>query len=186
MNTKVSISNLALMKIGADMIMDFSDEAPEADACRTLFDSELDTLLQETKWNFAIYKQGLPVLDTAPLFDYDYAYSLPVDPYCLRVLRVENDTNFIVQGRTLLSDESSVSIEYIKRVTDMSELSPLFVDAFVYKLAASISFLLRGSSAQHKEMLQSHIIQLKKAAMRDAQEGKKAKTLTIGSWRSAR
>ena len=103
MASKVSIANNALTELGADRIMSFTEDSDNARHINAIFDQCLDMMLQEHPWNFARYRQELAQGVETPDFDYDYQYTLPTNPYCLRVLRAEDDINFVIEGRKLLS-----------------------------------------------------------------------------------
>jgi hypothetical protein len=74
----VDIANLALTKLGAQPIVNFSDNNPRAAAINRTFYMLRDDI-QRRRWNFnRVYRQ-LPALATAPPFEYQYAYELPAD-----------------------------------------------------------------------------------------------------------
>ena len=71
--------------------------------------------------------------------EYTYQYSLPVDPYCLKVIRmlgvVAKLQQYKIEGRKLLTDYNEVSIQYISRIADPNLFDSLFASAVALKLA---------------------------------------------------
>jgi len=144
MATIVSICNLALRFINADPITLISESTDRAQFMNGVFADTRDVCLQEFVWNFSVTRKELAQELTAPLNGYSYYYTLPTDPYCLRVLQLnDNDAlNWVVEGRKLLSDESSAIIKYIAQITDPSSFAPLFTEALAYKLASLAAYPL--------------------------------------------
>jgi len=153
---------------------------------RTLFQHTLETLLREGRPNFAKDRQTLAQSATAPNHEFSYKYRLPID--CLHLEEVYNElTKPIVyrrEGNYLLTNSDSLKITYIKAITDMSLLDPLFENAFVYKLAADLALPLTGDDA----MSQTYERRFQRAWMTckamDAQENS-IRTISDGPWVSA-
>jgi hypothetical protein len=86
----------------------------------------------------------------APLFGWDYLYTLPSN--FLRLLQLnayeaeEPTTRWEVEGRLLLTNEEEGNIKYVYQVTDENLFDALFVEAFSLKLATKLAKPLTGSS----------------------------------------
>ena len=89
--SEVDIANRALAKIGAESITSFDDGTKRSNLCRDIYPSTRDAVLRAYPWNCAIERQELALDLAVPLFGYAYKYQLPIIPYCLRVLEVENN-----------------------------------------------------------------------------------------------
>jgi hypothetical protein len=77
-----SICNMALGRIGATRINDFSDDtesSSEAIQCRLHYETTRDAQLRSNLWRFARARETLSANVTAPDFEYSYAYDLPAD-----------------------------------------------------------------------------------------------------------
>lgn len=174
MASKVSICNQALQKIKVDEIMSLSEDSKQGRDCNLLFDDLLDEALTIRAWNFATTMAELGQLVTAPLAAYTYKYQLPTD--CLQVLEIVEDSKsgygieYKVEGRTLLTDESSVIISYIKKITDMSELSPLFRAYITTKLAYELAFTLTGAVSIKDRLEKEMESKLRSAKLADSME----------------
>ena len=128
-----------------------------------------------------------------PAFNWQYQYQLPVD--CLKVVSTKNnetskdyisnpniDRNyvdgvaieqpdyFVIEGKKLLTNLSSIGIIYIADINDESLFSQGFVDALSYYLAYAVSERLKGSS--NNDMLTMYQNQISMAKTTDAQQSK--------------
>jgi len=188
MASKVSICNSSLLKIGANTIISLTADSEEARQCNARFDDMLDYLLQIHPWNFAMARATLAQLATTPDFEFTYEYQLPTDPYCLQVVEYyprASAYRYKVEGRKLLTNEGTVEIKYIKRVTDMNELGPLFREMFAYYLAAELSWSLTGSATLKQNMEANFLEAMRMAKLRDSQEDT-PDAVAQGSWITSR
>ena len=78
--------------------------------------------------------------------DYAYQYALPSD--CLRVLRVNGGetTEYRVEAGYIVTDATTVDIEYIFDETTDANFDGHFVDVFAQRLAAEICFYMTDST----------------------------------------
>jgi hypothetical protein len=90
-----------------------------------------------------------------PLSEWDYAYDLPTDflrmkkPYEGVVSgETELEYTYSLEGKQILSNESSMKIRYIKRVTDPPSFDPLFVEVLVLQLALKMLFPIAGAGRE--------------------------------------
>lgn len=185
MASRVSMANAALTKIGGNAILSLTEETEEGRQCNSRFDDVLDLLLQSHPWNFAIHRATLVPLTTSPDHEYSYQYLLPTNPYCLKVFSVYNDYPHKVEGRNILCDYTPISITYIKRITDVNNLSPMFRELFALYLGAELAYPIAGSTAVRQELLSEFDKVLRVARSVDAQEGT-ADQFRLGSWYTER
>ncbi len=185
MASKVGMCNAALIKIGANEITSLTEDSEEARKCNARFQDVLDALLESHPWNFAMERATLAASSTAPNHEYDYKFLLPQRPYCLRVVQVYNDYPYKVEGRYIFTNYSDISIKYIKRVTDMNELSSMFRECFSIYLAAELAYPLAGSTALRQELLGEFSQLIRQARSKDAQE-ETADNFKNGSWYTSR
>ena len=119
-----------------------------------------------------------------PEFEYDHAYSLPTD--CLRVIKTtEEDDIFVIEGNRLLTNETSMKIQYIAQITTTTEFSTGFIMALCYKLAAEMTIPATTNPQIRIEAEEMYRIKLREAKALDAQEGTGQK-FDDDSWESAR
>lgn len=157
MNDDVSICNYALAKFGVSPIMDMDDESKQAQFCKRLYEPTRDGLLQGHLWKFAMRRASLNMLADKPDFEWNNAFSLPVD--CLRVVQMngyystERPGEFAIEGLTLLTNASRADIRYISNSAEPKLFHPLFAEALALKLAAALAGPIAGSHELAKSFL---------------------------------
>jgi hypothetical protein len=177
MATDVSICSNALRRLGDDPITSLSDDTERARLCNAFFADARDHVLRSHPWNFAITRTKLARISTAPAYGFSYQYSLPVSPYCLRVLemeypeyvfKIENDT---VNGRVLLTNEETANILYIARITNAVLYDSMFVDTLTAKMSVDLCYAVTGSTSLQAQMDKTYQQKLSEARSIDGQEG---------------
>lgn len=177
MASKVGICNLALIRLGSQPITAITDDTKRAIALNANYDIVLDIVLADNPWNFAISRTTLARLADAPAFGYSYQYQLPSD--CLKVLGIVDETvsgnpdptiEYKIEGGKLLTEESTVHLKYISRVTDPNLFSPKFLSAFAMRLAAEIAYHITGNASLKTEIMKEYVMELSGARSVDAQE----------------
>ena len=176
MGSKVDLANEALLLLGANTITSFTDNDSNAVLVNRFYDSERDALLRSHRWNCAVTTANLASLDGTPIIDWEYIFTLPTDPYCLRVLDVRTVTgdiklDFAVQGRELLTEETAVDITYIQRLIDTMLYDSLLYQALVFRMAWKLSFPITRSSGVMQQMAQLYDAVVRDARAVDSQEG---------------
>ena len=176
MASKVDLANEALLVLGANTITSFTDNDSNAVLVNRFYDSERDAVLRSHRWNCAITTANLASLIGTPIIAWEYKFTLPTDPYCLRVLDVRTVTGDIkldyeVQGRELLTEESAVDITYIKRLTDASQFDALLYQALVFRMAWKLSFPITRSHVVMNHMGTMYEAIIREARTIDSQEG---------------
>ena len=154
------ICNMALGRLGAKRINDYddaSDTKPEAIQCRLHYEQTRDALIRSHWWRFARARATLSANATDPDFEYDYAYDLPVD--FLRMKKpyeaygvTELLYTYSLEGKQLLSNETSMDIKYIKKVTDPNQFDPLFIEVLVLQLALKMVMPLTQDKVLRREL----------------------------------
>jgi hypothetical protein len=141
MSSEVDIANMALLGVGAKpKIASLSEDSDNARLAIQFYGPVRDAVLRSHIWNCAIERPSSSItsLSTGPDTDYDYYFQLPTNPYCLRLLQVgtkdDQPTDWKVEGRKFLYNDSSAKVVYIKRITDTNEFDPLLVDVIVNRL----------------------------------------------------
>jgi len=155
---------MSLLELGAETILSFDDETAgnikRAKLCKQFYPMVRDAVLRSYPWNCAIARTSLARIDSTPLFGFDYVFQLPIDPYCLRVLEIDDkDADYRIEGRYLLCDNSTVIIKFIKRVENTGLFDPLLVQAIVMRLAATLSKPITASSDMRLWELYANMVQ---------------------------
>jgi hypothetical protein len=186
MTSTVDIANYALNSLGANNISSFDENSKPARLINQRYDSVRDSVFRAHPWNCLIRRIELAQETDTPAFGYAYQYALPTNPYCLRVLEFSNGTLsypqdnmfsntggpvFVIEGRKLLSDEGTVKIKYVARVTDPQEYDASLIDVLAAALAFEISYAITGSNSVKQMMAAEYSDKLKQATFVDGTEG---------------
>ena len=182
MASEVDLINSAMNMIGASNIIERGEDSKAARVSNQRYDSIRDAVLRAHPWNCAVTRVNLAPDTDAPAFDWDYAFTLPTDPYCLRVLRLDYlDIEFRVEGRKIVTNEQSINLIYIARVTDPNTYDTLLQEAIAARLAADISFTLSQSTSLTQNMYSLYESKLKEARFVDATEGTPGAVLGVAA-----
>ena len=185
MADETTLLNAALSKIGASVITGIDDGTVNANHCKRIYPELRDSLLRSHHWKFARKRVELVVDAAAPAFEFAYSYTLPSD--CLKVIEynganVSSDTtllygvqviyNFQVEGNKLLTNDGTVKIVYIRRVTDPGQMDALFYQLLATWLAGELaSAITKDVNISTKLLKQATEILLPQAVAVSGQEG---------------
>jgi hypothetical protein len=151
MASKVEICNLALSRLATNRITSLSDNTIEAKQCNAIYDEVADDVMSLGPWPSTITRATLAQTATTPTYEYTYEYQLPTLPKCLRVLRINEqkagDIDFQIEGDKLLTDEATVDIKYIGRVTDTEQYDSYLKQAIVWRLVAEMAYKFTGQAS---------------------------------------
>tara|TARA_X000001382_G_scaffold113261_1_gene90979 strand:- start:788 stop:1378 length:591 start_codon:yes stop_codon:yes gene_type:complete len=179
MPSVVDICNNALIDLGASAISSLTEDSKAARLCNQRFDSIRDTVFRFHPWNCLVKRASLAADTDTPAFEYSYQYTLPTDPYCLRVLSLETaDFLFKVEGRKILTNETTVNIIYVARVLDTNEYDFGLIETLSAALAASLAYPLIGSVSLSQQMKANYDQKLIESRFVDATEGSPGNIIT--------
>ena len=169
MASVVGICNIALSNIGDENISSLTENNDRARACNLRYEDTRDAVLRAHPWNAATTRVELAASTDTPVWGFTYKYALPSD--CLRVLDVYDYTvPFSIEGRFLLTDNSTAKLKYIARITDPNVYDILLQQAIGIRLAAEIAEALTGRTELKQEMYQKYLLILSEARGVDSQE----------------
>lgn len=168
---KIEIINFALGRLGKKPLVSLDEDNDRRVAADLAYEPIRKTVLADFPWGFAGKRASLGSL-APPLFGFTKAFQIPGDFISAREIDdTDLDTEWAIEGSSLVCDLGSVSLFYTYDVTDPNQFSPMFVDAFAARLAAEMAVPLTGrvdlaefQVAQYKELLQT-------AKVRDSQQG---------------
>lgn len=177
-NSKTSICNLALIRLGEKTITDVTDDSNTARLCNYIYDQVLDEVLAsgpEKGWKFARGRVSVTVSATEPAFEFEYQYQIPTN--VLRVYSVqvgeEELTDWVREGEYILTDEEDeeVDVKYIQRITDAAKFPPYFVKVLYMNIAIELAYnLIQSATAAERLELELREKILPKAMGLDEQE----------------
>ena len=168
------IANLALSHIAAVPITELNETSKQALSVARMFWPTTDECLADHDWNFArVYSPPLAevVVDN---FEWDHAFQLPSEPYCLVVRGTDGDIDkepWVVAGRYIFTDASTIQIRYTARVLDPGQWSPHFVTALSYLLASKLAYPITKSQSVADQMFKVYESRLSRARSNNGLEG---------------
>ncbi len=172
MPSKTTIFNAALTHIGAGLVSAADENSEEAKVCRARYDQVLDATLRGHPWNSARARKAVGSSGT-PDFEYAKQYTLPPDPFCLRVIDLyDSEEPWVVEGRLLLTDAPApIKLRYVFRLTNPGLMDALLLEALSLHLAVSIAYKQSDSSRLEGRLWDRYVAWLRMARNVDGQEG---------------
>ena len=179
MPSSVDLCNSALNMIGASNITAFTEDSKAARLCNQRYDFIRDKVFRSHSWNCLLTRVALTPDTTAPTFEFAYAFTLPTDPYCLRPLNLDaSNIVYNVEGRKILTDESTINLVYVARVLDVNLYDSALMETISMALAADFAYPLTNSVALGNAMQQKFEKMVSEARFLDAIEGATADNST--------
>ena len=170
MASVVDICNGALNQLGASTILSLTEDSKNARLCNARYTQVRESLFRSHPWNCLQKRIQLAADTTAPAWGFTSAYTLPAD--CLRLLRIlDYDSNHKVEGRKILTNNSSMKILYVARIEDPNEYDELLRETISAALAADIAYAVTSSNPVSLNMYNLYQTKLKDARFVDATEG---------------
>jgi hypothetical protein len=151
-----------------------------------------DSLIRSHWWRFASARATLAQDATDPDFEWDNQFILPND--FLRMKSIyegrfsdENLRTYAIEGKRLLTNDTTMEIRYIKKVTDVTEFDPLFVELLVLLLARKMLKPLAGGDAKLTQEIKDDIKDLMpQVRALDRQETNTIGKYELETWNDAR
>ena len=170
MASTVDICNGALNQLGATTILSLTEDSKNARLCNSRYTQVRDAVFRSHPWNCLQERLELAQTTTTPAWGYSFKYDLPGD--CLRLLRIlDYDSDHKVEGRSILSNNSSMKILYISRVTDPNQYDENLRETLSAALAADIAYAITSNNTTQQNMLALYQEKLRDARFVDSTEG---------------
>jgi hypothetical protein len=185
MASVVDICNSALNQIGASNIISLTEDSKAARICNQRYTFVRDSVFRSHPWNCLTTRATIAPDTATPAFEFSKQFTLPTNPFCLRVLQLsDTDILYKIEGRKLLCDESSIEMIYIGRVEDGNQYDLLLIEALAAAMAADLAYPLVGSSSLGANMYQLYQNKLTEARFVDATEDNDINTSVISDSRT--
>lgn len=185
----IEICNNALLDLGEDAIMSLGDNSKAAGLCNHRWPAVRDAVLRAHPWNCAMTQAELAAGTTAPLWKWEYKYTLPAD--FLRIVQIvgldsTDVADWEIQGSTIFCNEAApIYISYVRRENDPKKFDALLVEAFSSRLAATLAYPLSGSTSLAQSYWTVYQEKLAEARGVDAREGV-PESVTPTNWLGAK
>ena len=170
MASVVEICNSALNQLGASTILSLTENSKNGRLCNSRYETVKDSVLRAHPWNSAIKRQTLAADTVTPDWGFEKQYTLPSD--CLRVLTIQNyESNYKIEGRKILTNDTSVKLVYVARITDPNEMDVLLRETISAALASDIAYAVTANATLQQRMAEKYQLKLSEARHADAAEG---------------
>lgn len=180
MPSSVDLCNSALNMIGASNITSFTEDSKAARLCNQRYDFIRDKVFRSHNWNCLLTRVVLTPDATAPTFEFANQFTLPTDPFCLRPMNLdESSIVYNVEGRKILTDESTINLIYVARVLDVNTYDVALMETISTALAADFAYPLTNSVSLGQAMQQKYDKMVSEARFLDAIEGATANNSTV-------
>lgn len=172
-----AIANRALGALSEKRIQNYTSTTEKgAIEFRNVYQLVTDEVLAMHPWNCAIERVVIDADGTAPAWGFARTFTLPSEPYCLRVWKLNKDRHgnapFKVIGRKIHCDEGSpLHAEIITRVTDPMLFSPLLAKTIAAYIAEAIAIPMTESETRRDKMQAWAENCISEARFADGQEG---------------
>ncbi len=190
--SETSICNQSLGRIGGLQIKNVeTDTSVQAIQCRLHYEQTRDALIRSYSWRFASERATLSA-GTTPDFEWSNAFTLPTDFMFLKSIYEGrfssiNFRNYAIEQDEILTNETTMEIRYVKKVTDVLEFDPLFVKVLILLLADVLIGPLAGGDAKIQKKIDDALDKLMPAVRAlDGQETNTAGRFESGTWNDAR
>jgi len=170
MASVVQICNSALNQLGASSITALTEDSKNARICNERYETIRDAVYRSHPWNCLVKRVQLAQDTATPAWGFTYQYTLPSD--CLRVLQIKDyNSDYKIEGRKLLIDESDVYLIYLAIETDVNQLDILLRETISAALAQDIAYAITSNLQVTKLMVEKFQAKLSEARHTDASEG---------------
>ena len=170
MASTVDICNGALNQLGATTILSLTEDSKNARLCNSRYTQVRDAVFRSHPWNCLQKRVELAQSTTTPPWGYKFKFDLPGD--CLRLLRIlDFDSNYQVEGRSILSNNETMKILYISRVEDPNQYDELLRETLSAALGSDIAYAITSNNTTSQNMLVTYQEKLKDARFVDSTEG---------------
>lgn len=171
MASQVDMANLALGEIGQSPITSLDDGTRAANLCKANFPILLEAMLTDHDWNFAKKRAQLAQEAAAPLFGFSRQFTLPADCAAARRINQDDKIPWKVEGKSLLTSEAAVNLEYTSYVDDVNQWSGMFRLGFAKLLASYLAGSLTGDMKKSEALLGQYTKLVFDAKAIDGQQG---------------
>jgi hypothetical protein len=155
MTTKTDIANGAAVKLGVQRLSTLSDPSELARVVDLVFDRVVRAELRKNAWSFSLTSTSIGRTTDPTGGQFKAAFILPTD--LIRLVQFNDDWTvyglspvtdglsqpFLIEGRTLLTNDLTVRIRYVRDLSGNTSLwDPAFVEAVTCRLAVEMAATL--------------------------------------------
>lgn len=164
--SKVQLASNALVLLGDDPISSFTESSAGSVTAANLYETSYLSMLSSHRWKFATKKESLSRLSASPKNEYKYQFQLPTD--IVTLITTYPVSTYRILGDKLYSDQQTVEIDYIYKVTE-DKFPSYFVKAFEFFLASQFAIPITEDLNKADIMQRFYEMESRKARYADSQ-----------------
>ena len=188
----VSICNLSLGWLGANLITSFDDNTTESKLCKANYEPLRDAVLETYQWSFATRRRRMgavaePAGEDEPNDAYNF-FRFKIASDSLRILKVQPDKDFDrptglewqVEEGHIIAAQTPIFVQELFRVTETTAYTVAFTQALAARIAAELAAPITESGRKQELMFSMYLTKLDEAKTLDSMQGKS--TRIRSSW----
>jgi hypothetical protein len=203
---KISICNLALGQLPADVIADFEEQSTQAEWCARLYPVTLAYILDRHEWKHPRKRAALAAVENDRPGEWTHAYALPSDcvqelrliatldpsvyeapllvgqalaPWLVTSLSVPPIWRFLISGTTLYANLEAAVLEYIADSVGEQAFRPMFIRALVDELASRLVMPVKQDRQRQGDLIKMAEVSLDRAIADDINRDESASTYGV-------
>ena len=165
---KLDICNRALLMLKRNFITSLQEESLDANYCNFLYDKIKTEVLTMYPWHCALKKICLECIESKGSLDYPYTFKLP--KLLLKVVYVNNTTDYQKVGDLLFCKSNTIDLIYIANILE-ENLDSYIAYLITLKLAFELSFSLENDMSVSNNLKKLYDENMKKAFNTDSKNG---------------
>ena len=175
---QVSVSNMALQKLGAARIVSMTEDSVNARHVNACFEEVVKQELRDHSWNFSILRAVLAPSATTPTANVDlsFNYAFPLPTGCLRILppsrrnldwQIESIDNV---SAIFSNDGTSIDLRYVAYIEDPTRWDALFAEAVSCRIAVQLCEAITQSNTKQEKCEREYVFAIRRAKRANAFE----------------
>lgn len=176
MTSKTDIVNGAAIKLGVQRLATLAEPSELARVASAVFERVARAELRKNAWSFSLTSTSLGRLADPTGGQFAAAFGLPTD--LIRLVQFNDDWTvyglspvtdglsqpFLIEGRTLLTNDLTVRIRYVRDLSaDTALWDPAFVEAFTCRLAVEMGSTLTKDKQKVRDAQEDYRMALAEA-----------------------
>ena len=176
MTSKTDIVNGAAIKLGVQRLATLAEPSELARVASTVFERVARAELRKNAWSFSLASTSLGRLADPTGGQFKAAFALPTD--LIRLVQFNDDWTvyglspvtdglsqpFLIEGRTLLTNDLTVRIRYVRDMSaDTALWDAAFVEAFTCRLAVEMGSTLTKDKQKVRDAQEDYRMALAEA-----------------------
>lgn len=171
-NSEIRICNLALARLGCELISDFDESSKAARMCKVIYPMLRDELISEHGWSCMRKLADLVELENEESSLGSYVYQRPSDCVVpLDILPLGSGTRWTILGDTIVTDTEDAELMYIYQETNPEKFNWPFMRALVNRLIIYLVPSMIGDSDKAEKYLREAEARIALAKTDDANTG---------------